>query len=236
MLKTHTLVLSDLHLGSGVCSTEAVLKAITKIDYKRIIIAGDLYEKGSEISWQNRAILEHLKTTQKEVVIIKGNHDPSPKNHFWQGLPRPIKGFSWTAGNKKLCAMHGHQFDRFCFIFDERWVDKLFLAGISFACRMQANIAGWIDGFHNGFSRHVIKRAVRYASKHGYDTVICGHTHKPAHLQINDPKHRKSVEYINTGCCVNGLCFAATISKDGRTELLSIPIEQQSQRQIIGFA
>ena len=76
-----TLVLSDIHVGSKGCNTEAVLEILnTKFD--RLILVGDiidgwLFKKYKKFSYQHTKVIRRfLKLSKdKEIIWISGNHD-----------------------------------------------------------------------------------------------------------------------------------------------------------------
>ena len=142
MEKTHTLLISDIHLGSENCQAKLLLGTLQGFDYERIIVVGDLYEKGSFICDDQFEIVKYLRNNRKKLIYIDGNHDPSLRQ----------------LGQKKFRAMHGHQFDRFCFIFSEPLIDKIISYAISFLQRMDAqkfHVGRWIDNLHISYSQHV---------------------------------------------------------------------------------
>lgn len=176
----HTLVVSDLHIG-GNCKARRVSNLLDDIYCDRLIINGDLFEKGRVFNRDEVRLLDRLRYNNKKLVCVAGNHDPSPRDSVWRFVGvKPVKKFLWEAGGKKFCAMHGHQFDKFCFVFNTRWIDKLCL-GVVWLVRQvdhdREHIARLMDKIHNRFSERLAKRARRYALKHDIDTVICGHTH-----------------------------------------------------------
>lgn len=126
---------------------------------------------------------------------------------------------------KKFCAIHGHQFDRFCFIFDEPLIDKIFLH-FMWLFKM-INILGfnavkWHDSFHDNFSDFIAKKAMKYAKKKNIDVIICGHTHKPLHFNFSD-KNGKKIDYFNCGGWIKDLCSSyITIDKNCKVELYSL--------------
>ena len=130
MNKVHILIISDVHLGSKICNAGALLKILKGYLYQNLIIVGDLFEGDGIISDEQFEIIEYLRKMLKnknKIICVDGNHDPVEK-----GLARKFIGidvrkkYEWKMGGKKFCAIHGHQFDKFCFVFSEPLIDKIF--------------------------------------------------------------------------------------------------------------
>ncbi len=220
MNKTHTLIISDIHLGSEICKPEILLKVLRGYSYEKLIIVGDLYEEGGAINDQQFEVVKYLRENREKIEYVDGNHDPAGES-----LAKIIgidvaKRYEWEMHGKKLCAMHGHQFDKLCFIFNVGLVDWLFVNSIKFLKMINfqlCNVSKWLDNFHNSLSVSFAKKAKKYAKKHKFDVIICGHIHKPLHFTFTDKKG--SIEYFNCGSWVEDICSFITISESGEIKL-----------------
>ncbi len=159
-----------------------------------------------------------------KLVCVLGNHDPPPKDSIWRFIGvRPVDKFVWEAGGRKICVMHGHQFDPFHPIFDIPFANRISLVIIRFVHKMDKqgrHIAKWMDQHHEKFSIRIANRAKRYARRHRrFDVIICGHAHKAKHDKSVTIRGRRMPEYLNCGCWNCNTCSLATVDEDGQAEL-----------------
>lgn len=222
-MRTHTLVVGDTHFGRQICRTGPLLSVLNSVEHKRLIVVGDLCERGNGFSNDEFSVLAYLRENNRKLICIKGNHDPHPKESIWRVIGvKPADRFVWEAGGRRFCAMHGHQFDRFCFVFNEQLIDRMFLAVVSFLRRIDRrrnHVASWMDAMHEKLSLHAAKKAKRYAKRHGFDVMVCGHTHREVRFLFRDPKNQQAIEYINCGSWVDEVCSYVTIGENGAAEL-----------------
>lgn len=151
-----------------------------------------------------------------EVVWVEGNHDEGLSkitSHFL-GI-KVYKEYSFSINNKKILAIHGHQFDRFLneniiisniasYIYDK--IQRL--------SGEKQTLARWVKGKSKGWLRLANKIAVRaseYAKQRGFNTVVCGHTHQPLHTRFEE----MGVSFYNTGCWTEIPSTYITISREG---------------------
>ena len=231
MEKTHTLLISDIHLGSENCHAKLLLGTLQGFDYERIIVIGDLYERGSFICDEQFEIVKYLRANRKKLIYIDGNHDPSLRRVPDRVLGvKAIRKFKWQLGAKRFYAIHGHQFDRFCFIFSEPLIDKMISCAILFLQRMDVrkfHVGRWIDNLHISYSRHVATRACNHARRRKADYIICGHTHRPGIFSLQSGKTGRAVEYVNCGSWVDDPCSFVTIDADGNLKLHFVSASNQ---------
>lgn len=222
--RTHILIISDVHLGSQICNERILLETLKEYSYDILIIVGDLYEEGGVISDEQFEVIIYLRENKKRIIYIDGNHDPAEQSLVSGILDVDVeKNFKWHIAGRKFCALHGHQFDRICFIFSEPLIDQIFLFLIKFLKRINIqgyNIKKWLGCLHDKFSLHIAKKAKKYAKKHGVDVVICGHTHKPLHLVFTDKTG--TIDYYNCGGWIDDVCSFITIDENGKVELHSV--------------
>lgn len=203
------VVISDLHLGSKLCLRKRLIEFLTKeLDGEStLIINGDLveslnFDKFKKKDWN---ILKLIKKFHKlnRLKLIRGNHDePYDKLSTMLGLP-----FVQSYDIGHIHIRHGDSFDEFLmkhpvltaigdFIYEMlQYMDR---------SHMLARKAKKIVKKHLDISM----KAVGYAMVCKYKVIICGHTHLPVHVHIND------VDYYNTGCWTEKPGTYIRISKD----------------------
>ncbi len=224
MNKTHILIISDIHLGSKICNSVILLETLKGYFYEKLIIVGDLYERGGVFTDEHFEFLRYLRENRGKIIYIDGNHDPAGEGLI-NGIIGidAVKKYKWEICGKKLCAIHGHQFDKLCFIFSEPLIDKIFMNFVWCLKMINMhwfNIAKWLDDFHNNLSFRFANKAKKYAKKHKINIIICGHIHKPLHLTFTDKNG--SIEYFNCGSWVEDTCSFITIDENGKIKLHSI--------------
>ena len=221
-MQTNILLISDIHLGSNECNSRKLLEFLENCSYNILIILGDLYEEGQLINDEQFKIIGYLRKNRGKIIYIDGNHDPADESLVNEFIGISVKKkYEWSMSGKKFCAIHGHQFDKFCFVFDSILMDKIFLH-FMWLLKM-INIFGfnaekWLDSFHNNFANVIVKKAVKYAKRKKIDIIIFGHTHKPTEITFNC-KNDKKIEYFNCGGWIGDLCSYITIDENYKIEL-----------------
>jgi len=220
----HILLISDIHLLSEICNERALLKVFEEYSYDELIIVGDLHEREGKLTDGQFEIVKHLRENRDKVVYIDGNHDRGEKTSIGRLIDiEPVKKHIWQLAGRKFCAIHGDKFDRWCWIFGQHEVDRLFNHLVSFAKRFNVPLVqntGLFDCMHNWITSHFRRQAIKFARKKGFDAIICGHTH---HAQYRPPNGKgKSVEYVNCGAFVlDNPCSWITIDQNGTIEIHS---------------
>lgn len=215
--KTHTLIISDLHLGSKVSRSKRATTFLKNFQFKKLILLGDMFEDLNfghlkESDWKFLSAIGEISKTHK-VIWVEGNHDQGIV-HIFANLTnaRVRKAYQWKYQGKKYLAMHGHQFDNFL-------INNEFLG---FVANQAYNILQLIDfkdkrlsrfvkGKSKGWlrlSKKVAQRALLYAKLKGVDYIICGHTHKTL------KKRSGETRYYNCGCWTDVPSGYITIDKD----------------------
>ncbi|OGZ64555.1 MAG: hypothetical protein A3A98_03295 [Candidatus Staskawiczbacteria bacterium RIFCSPLOWO2_01_FULL_40_39] len=221
MNETDILVISDIHLGSDICNAKMLLETLQSYEYRKLIIVGDLFQDGGVLNDEHFEVIKYLRAYREKIKCIDGNHDPVEES-LVNGVIgiHVVKKYHWEMNGKKLCAMHGHQFDKWCFIFSEPFIDRFFL-NFMWLLKMVTikgwSLASWFESFHNEFSRRLADRAIKYARKKNIDMIICGHTHQPVHVKFRGKK--SEVDYFNCGAWVENMCSFITIDKDCNIQL-----------------
>src|SRR5919108_4279673 len=117
----HTLVISDLHLGSETSRAADALRALKSIQFRQLILLGDIFcdldfARLKKDHWRFLSYIRKLSNPKRgiKVVWVEGNHD--------RGLSRVLshlvgvkvyQEYMWDYRGKRHLAIHGHQFDRF---------------------------------------------------------------------------------------------------------------------------
>lgn len=235
-MKTETIIMSDLHLGSKSCMVDDIIDFLETINCETLILNGDIIDgwalkRGSK--WTNKhskVIRKILKLSEKGTKIywIKGNHDDFLNEHL--GL---------TLGNITICdeliysglngkkyyITHGDKLDVFSSKF--KFIAKIGGVGYDFAL--------WLNRIYNKYRefrklpyysiskdiKNGVKSAVKFitdfenkarlmSKTNNCDAIICGHIHQP--IITND--------YMNSGdWCEN--CSALQEDKNGNWTLIN---------------
>ncbi len=201
------VVVSDLHLGARNARTEDFLRFLDKLQTKRLIVNGDLFddERLRSLRPCDIRLIEALRQYARvsEVEWLRGNHDP-PEDWF-NGLLglQPLEETILDVYGAKYLVYHGHGFDR-----------SMNLPNVVIATA-DAIYAGcqWIDPSHRlarvlkrkskMFCRSVEqlrRRAIQMAHDRDLAGVILGHTHVAADAWF-EGKH-----YLNSGCWTEKPC------------------------------
>lgn len=218
------MVISDVHLGSKDCNAKKLLQTLVSLDFKLLIIVGDLQEDQKPLLDGQWDLAKFLYEIRNKIIYIEGNHDQKGK---WISSAIKVKTkrkFRLTIGGRNFCFAHGHQFDKIGHIFTEPMIDWLFTVAIKIL--MALNVKGyglrmWLDSFHKNFSTRVDNHAIRYALRRHIDVIVCGHTHVPQHKIIKAKKGRV-VEYVNCGGWIGSLCTYLVIDHDGQVNLVYV--------------
>ncbi|MCX6762678.1 MAG: UDP-2,3-diacylglucosamine diphosphatase [Candidatus Moranbacteria bacterium] len=201
--KTHTLIISDLHLGSRVSRAKEATEFLKNFEFKKLILLGDIFEdlnfnRLRSDDWKFLALLTHFSKTRK-VRWIVGNHDKDLAKIFAVFTGAKVYNvYVWRTRNKKFLAIHGHQFDNFL-------TDNVFLSLIA---PKVYNFIQLVDFSDKRISRYIKRksklwmrnsekvaaRAILYARLRGVGYIFCGHTHKAMQ------ERRGKIRYFNSGC------------------------------------
>lgn len=219
-----TLIISDIHLGSGVCQARKFKEFLSmvhegKIPADQIIVNGDLFDswdfrrlKGSH--WKILSKMRQIAKSKK-VVWIRGNHDGSSEmiSHLI-GLDF-LDEYMFESGGRKILVLHGDVFDDFISEYPivTKIADSLYrlIQGIRAGSKL-AFIAKRSSKTFLRCSENVKRRARIYAISRDADTVCCGHTHLAEYDQVGP------VRYCNSGCWTEDLCHYISVD-EGRIRI-----------------
>jgi UDP-2,3-diacylglucosamine pyrophosphatase LpxH len=181
-----TVILGDIHLGSPLCRTEQLSHVLSRVDFDRLILNGDIFDDLNfrRLKERHWAVLERVRTLAergREVVWICGNHDGSP-----EALRRllgvdVVTEYAFSFNGAKVLVVHGHEFDQFHRA--TRSLNKLRGLVYGFAIWFDVprkTAIQWAQRSSTIFLRataRVKARAVLRARAEGARFVVVGHTH-----------------------------------------------------------
>lgn len=249
--KIDICIISDVHLGTYGCKSHELLNYLDSIEPEILILNGDIID-----GWQfskryfprsHFHVLQKilsLITSGKTVYYITGNHDE---------FLRKFKGFSFgnlhlvnhlilDLDNKKHWIFHGDIFDYT--MKHSKWVAKLGGKGYDLLIlintllnwcskkmgRGKISLSKRIKDSVKGVINHVEsfeEIAAAHAIDQGYNTVICGHIHKPQ-MRTIETKNGE-VNYLNSGDWVENLTALEYVNNTWHlTDFSKNQIERQS--------
>ncbi len=216
-LKTHTLILSDFHLGTKVSCSQRATTLLKNFEFKKLILLGDIFEdlnfnRLKESDWKFLALISKLSRKSK-VIWIEGNHDKGLVKVFASFIgARVYKIYKWRYKNKKYLAMHGHQFDNFLvenailsFVANQAYnfIQLLDFKDRRISRYIKRKSKGWLR-----LSEKVADRAILFARIKNIDYIFCGHTHKAM------KKRKGKINYYNSGCWTDTPTTYITIDEE----------------------
>lgn len=220
------VVISDVHLGTGVSRLQALLDVLDRIDFDTLVINGDLVQ---DDNW-NRLKKEAWKflgkcrkwtslKRKKEIIWCEGNHDRGVfhviGNMLGLSLVGEDKHLSLKVGQKTYIFVHGHQFDHWmpknklwCDVWGGLYDRLQLLLGED-----RRHIARNIKMRSKkvlGVSKDVRERAAAFAEAEGAHVVCCGHVH-----HAEDTLCENGVHYVNTGSITEKPSHYLVIDEEG---------------------
>ena len=201
----HTVIISDLHLGSKMSRAEAALQMLKSTSFQRLILLGDIFSdlnfrRLKKEHWQFLSYIRKLSNPKRgvEVVWVEGNHDNGLSELMAHLVGVKVyQEYGWEHGGVRHLAIHGHQFD--LFVVNNRLLSNLFTA-LHLALQKLAfgkqRLVRFIDKFDSKWlrlSNKVMDGALAHAKARNAERVFCGHTHEALHMA------REGIEYFNSG-------------------------------------
>ena len=215
--KTHTLIISDLHLGSAVSQPGKILKLLQSYSFRKLILLGDVFDNMDfrNLTKECWDLLNYIGKISKDKKVrwVMGSHDGELIHVFGSLIDARIhESYSWHYKHKKYLAIHGHQFDRF--LVDNAFLSYLATVIYDFVQRIDSDekkfshflkrkSKGWLR-----LSEKVAHSALHYGKKQGASYVFCGHTHRALEKKNHD------VIYYNSGCWTDLPCSYITIDEN----------------------
>ncbi|RZF58786.1 UDP-2,3-diacylglucosamine diphosphatase [Sphingobacterium corticibacterium] len=221
------VVISDVHLGTYGCRAKELLRYLSSIAPKKLILNGDIIDiwqfRKSYFPEPHLQVLKYildLAYTDCEVVYITGNHDEMLRKFgkMQFGRIELTNRKLMDIDNKKVWCFHGDVFD--ASIQHTKWLAKLGGWGYDRLIQLN-NIINWglVKLGYEKYSlskriKNSVKKAIKFISdfeetashlaiENGYDYVICGHIHQPQIRQIETKKG--TCTYMNSGDWIENL-------------------------------
>jgi len=217
--KHKAIVISDLHLGTKDSKAKEFIEFIEANPTDLLILNGDIVDgwalnRGAK--WKKshtKVISKILKLSNKTKVIwIRGNHDEFLSEFIGMHFGNIEIKEDYILGNYYI--FHGDVID--IFITKYKWLAKIGSIGYDLALwinRWYNRYRGWRKLPYQSISQKIkagVKSATNYindfettairmASKHNCQGVICGHIHQPANTHIN------GAHYLNSGDWVENM-------------------------------
>jgi UDP-2,3-diacylglucosamine pyrophosphatase LpxH len=221
-----TLILSDLHLGARNSRTD-LLAQLLRSDYDRLILNGDTvnslnFERFRRSDWRVIDLLKGL-VREREVVLIRGNHDGQVDEDDTTGFgslhvlgemlgTEMQEEYELSVADGRYLVLHGDQFDR---TLNLTWVGHTADWCYNRIQNISRPTARWLKGrvkHWGGVVASVKRGALPYARQRGCTGVITGHTH------YSDDDCLDGVRYMNSGCWVDWPCSYILV-EDGYARL-----------------
>lgn len=219
------LFISDLHFGCPLFRAYRKVMSILDGEYDKIFILGDIIDTWEDttenIVIDNKRIIAKINSLDN-VVIVKGNHDPSM---FQLGRifynADIVLSYKCEVDGKTMIMVHGDECDDL--VFKHSWLARV-LFPIHWVCeRFGINLKGFFRELYYSISMKVDKKyyndlvldiekdlVSKYKDK--CDCLIFGHTHVPK-LGSKD-----GTMYVNCGDWVWSDTYV--VYKDGMFELI----------------
>jgi len=210
------VIVSDLHLGTKDSKAKEFIEFLEKHPTDLLILNGDIIDgwalnRGAKWKKQHtNAISKILKVSNKTKVIwIRGNHDEFLAEFIGMHFGNIEIREDYIISNHYV--FHGDVID--VFITKYKWLAKIGSVGYDFALwlnRWYNRYRVWRGLPYQSISQEIkagVKAATSYindfeiaaikmASKHGCQGVICGHIHQPADLMINGARYLNSGDWV----------------------------------------
>lgn len=220
-------VISDVHLGTYGCQAKAVNRYLKSINPEILVLNGDIIDiwQFSKRYWPD----SHMKVMQRifkmmshgtKVYYLTGNHDEMLRKFtdFRLGKLELLDKLVLDLDGKKAWIFHGDVFD--ITMKHSKWLAKLGAVGYDTLILLNSMVNWFCQKLGKGkvsFSKKIknsVKQAIKFiddfeqtatdiAIENGYDYVVCGHIHQPAHREVKTEKG--STLYLNSGDWVENL-------------------------------
>ncbi len=235
-----TIWISDLHIGSTQCQSDALLDFLKHNDSEKLYLVGDIIDFWSlskKMYWprdHNTIIQKILRKARHgtQVVYIPGNHDENIReydSYVFGDIVVKNSDIHTTSTGQRFLIVHGDEYDSIA--RHHQWLAKIgsvgydWLIEINRGIRLVRRLLGVQSHFSlAAFVKFKVKNVVQFISDYEesivrtlknekLDGVICGHIH---HAEI---KQIEGFWYVNTGDFVES-CTAIVEHYDGSLELL----------------
>lgn len=235
-----SVFISDLHLGSKHCNSEALLDFLSKLSTEKLYLVGDIvdvWRLKKKWYWpktHNQILRKILKLSEKtEVVYVTGNHD-----EIFRSFPNIRIGritvehrcVHMGIDGKRYLVVHGDLFDNLMRTKTGRFIMHLgdFAYDSLIYINKAINGARRLLGLQPWSLAKYLKRKAKlaanyigefekemsyYCKRKGYDGIICGHIHHAEITTYDD------ITYMNDGDWCES-CTALVENYDGTWEII----------------
>jgi UDP-2,3-diacylglucosamine hydrolase len=208
------LLMSDFHLGSPLFkSSEKITSLLTACAYDYIFLIGDLidtWEGSLKNIIENNADLINKINKLDNVIIIRGNHDPSKEELSIIFCCDVFDSYELYLDNKKALITHGYEFDDM--VMKYSWAAKTVYPIHWVSERLNLNLKGQVRELYCSVASKrdkpyykdlVLAMERKLVDKyHEYDYVIVGHTHLPKITDIDGCLYVNCGDWIHNMTCV----------------------------------
>lgn len=222
-------VISDVHLGTSGCHAVELLKYLKSIRPKTLVLNGDIIDiwqfKKRYFPKSHLKVIKHLIGLASErctVYYITGNHDEMFRRFTGMkvGRLRIVNDLKLELDGQTTWFFHGDVFD--VVMQYSKWLSKLGAVGYDFLVGTNTLVNWVLQQFDLKFKpvsfskkiKESVKGAVKYinafedtvalvAAKKGFETIVCGHIHKPEMRKIEVDGF--TVNYLNSGDWIENL-------------------------------
>lgn len=239
-LKVSTIVISDVHLGSGHSKVEELTRFLKSVDCDKLILNGDIIDgwklqRNPFEKWKKsytdliKVIMKMMENHHTQVIYVRGNHDDFLDKLVPFVLPNIsiVSDYIHISHGKRYYVAHGDIFDTVT--SHMIWLAKLgdygytFLLWLNKVLNKRRRQSGKPYYSFSQKIKHKVKSAVSYisdfekelskiaATRH-FDGIICGHIHQPANCWYD------KIHYLNSGDWVESLSALIEYS-DGKWEV-----------------
>ena len=238
--KYKSVFISDLHLGSKHCNSNALLEFVSTIETERLYLVGDIidvWRLKKKWYWpktHNQILRKILKISEKtEVIYVTGNHDEIFRSFPNIRIGRITVEHRYVhvgVDGKRYLVVHGDLFDNLMRTKTGRFIMHLgdfaydSLIYINKSVNMMRRLFRMQPWSLAKYLKHKAKLAANYIGefekemsyycrRKGYDGIICGHIH---HAEITQ---YDGIAYMNDGDWCES-CTSLVENYDGTWEIL----------------
>lgn len=238
-----TVFVSDLHIGSRGFKADNFIEFIKGVECEKLVLVGDIVDiwaLSRRVYWpqsHTKALQALLKKANRgtRVVYIPGNHDEAIRGYLdaivriGDNILVESQHRHVTASGRKVWCMHGDEVD----VIIKNHRALTFLGDLGYNLVMALNplvkrarkALGRRDHWSlSGYLKHEVKKRIKIMSnfematskvarENGCDAVVCGHTHIPEEIEMED------VYYYNCGDWVDS-CTYLVEHHDGEIDLM----------------
>ncbi len=216
MQKYRSLFLSDIHLGSIHCKSEALFELLENVRVENLFLVGDIITQNAKASHPDIVRFKELINSRDwNIVYILGNHEKERKAKQVKlsttNIFKTYNAYVYDNGQKRIYLTHGdifHQKDIFQKLLKLILV-KVKKSAQKIETKRKTHTASTLYHLkikpflqkilHNAYLEYMTS----LAKKHDAQVVICGHIHLPERIVKNQ------IIYLNCGDWINHTSFIA---------------------------